>query len=109
AYGGTPIYDRLVTERRLMGDFFNGFYYQFADKDVRRFMFVMEKIFDDILLRVFHRALFAWHDLRRYIKSIFKPRPSFNGSNYSLGGKSHENATPDGLFLPHHSAMEPNA
>ncbi|MCI0694539.1 hypothetical protein L0337_21330, partial [candidate division KSB1 bacterium] len=108
AYGGTPIYDRLVTERRLMGDFFNGFYYQFADKDVRRFMFVMEKIFNNILLRVYRRLLFAQHDLRRYVKSIFKPRPAINGSNHLMGGKSYENAAPDGLFLPHRSAMEPN-
>jgi radical SAM superfamily enzyme YgiQ (UPF0313 family) len=109
AYGGTPIYDRLVSERRLMGDFFNGFYYQFADKDVRRFLFVMEKILNNIPLRVYRRLLFAWHDLRRHVKSIFKPRPSFNGSNHLMGGKPHENAAPDGLFLPHHPAVEPNA
>jgi radical SAM superfamily enzyme YgiQ (UPF0313 family) len=109
AYGGTPIYDRLVQERRLLGDFFNGFYYQIADNDVRRFLFVMEKIFNNVLLRMFHRLLFAWHDLRRHVKSTFKPRPAASGPNHSLGGKRHENAAPDVLFLPHHSAMEPNA
>jgi radical SAM superfamily enzyme YgiQ (UPF0313 family) len=109
AYGGTPIYDRLVAERRLMGDFFNGFYYQIADKNVRHFLFVMEKIFNNFLLRVYHRLLFTWHDLRRHLKSTFKSRPANNGSNHSLGGKRYENAAPDDLFLPHHSAVEPNA
>ncbi|MGH7450078.1 MAG: B12-binding domain-containing radical SAM protein [bacterium] len=109
AYGGTPIYDRLVSERRLMGDFFNGFYYQFADKDVRHFQFVMEKIFNNVLLRVYQRLLFAWKDLRCHLKSIFKPRPTNTGSNHSLGGKRYETAASDGLFLSHHPAMEPNA
>ena len=109
AYGGTPIYDRLVKERRLLGDFVNGFYYQIADKEVRRFLFVMEKIFNNILLRVYRRLLYAWHDLRRHIKSTVKPRPVVEGSNHSLGGKSHENAASARLLLPHHSAMESNA
>jgi hypothetical protein len=67
----------------------------------------MEDMLDGVFLRAFHRLLFAWRDLRRRVKSIFKPRPAFEGSNHSLGGKSHENVASDGLSLSHHSAMEP--
>lgn len=108
AYGGTPIYDRLVSERRLLGDYFNGFYYQIADKDVRRFLFIMEKVLSNCLLRIFHWLLFAWKDLRCHIKSTFNSRPAAGGSNHLLGGKTHEDASSDDLSGSSHSALEPN-
>jgi radical SAM superfamily enzyme YgiQ (UPF0313 family) len=105
AYGGTPIYDRLVKERRLLGNYFNGFYYQIADKEVRRFRFLMEAVLQGMLLKFFHRLLFGWKDLRRHVKTTFKHRSASGGSNVK-GGKHHEIAVLDGLCLPHAAAVE---
>jgi anaerobic magnesium-protoporphyrin IX monomethyl ester cyclase len=72
AFGGTPIYERLVKERRLLGDYFNGFYYQIFDKDVRQFMFFMDKILNGLIFPVF-RAFFFWRrDITAYLRYKLK-------------------------------------
>ena len=108
AYGGTPIYDRLVKERRLLGDFVNGFYYQIADKEVRRFRFFMENIFDSFVFKIFSRALFYWRDLRLYFRDKFKSQ-KLPLNTLTKGGECHENAAVGGSGLSHVAAMEPRA
>ena len=108
AYGGTPIYDRLVKERRLLGDFINGFYYQIADKEVRRFRFFMENIFDGFVLKIFSRSLFYWRDLRLYFRDKFKSR-ALPLNSLTKGGESDENPALDSSGLPHAAAVEPRA
>jgi radical SAM superfamily enzyme YgiQ (UPF0313 family) len=74
AYGGTPIYDRLVNERRLLGDYFNGFYYQIFDKDVRHFMFFMDRILNGLIFPIF-RTLFFWRrDMAAYLRYKLKSK-----------------------------------
>jgi len=74
AFGGTPIYERLVKERRLLGDYFNGFYYRIFDKDVRHFMFFMDKILNGLIFPVF-RSFFFWRrDLTAYLRYKLSPK-----------------------------------
>jgi radical SAM superfamily enzyme YgiQ (UPF0313 family) len=81
AFSGTPIYDRLVRERRLFGDYLNGYYYHIADPDVRRFRAIMEFIIDGFIFNFIHRLQFMWKDGRRQLKSIFQNRSVFDGPN----------------------------
>jgi len=100
AYGGTPIYDRLVQERRLLGDYFNGFYYQIADKDVRRFQFLMDKIMDGLLFKVYSSSLFYWRDLRLWVKSLLKKLSASEGKSGLKGKKRYDGAILDNLNVP---------
>jgi radical SAM superfamily enzyme YgiQ (UPF0313 family) len=108
AYGGTPIYDRLVKERRLLGDYLNGFYYQIADKDVRRFRFFMETILDGKIFPIFRRFLFWRKDLGLFLRHLFKAK-DLPLKNKKKGGEQREISTPDGLYLPHAAAVESGA
>lgn len=106
AFGGTPIYDRLVKERRLLGDFVNGFYYQIADKDVRRFRFFMEKIFDGFVFKAFSRLLFYGRDLRLHFRDKFKSQ-KLPLNLLPKGGEKYEDASFNRTGLPHVAAVEP--
>ncbi|MGH7595052.1 MAG: B12-binding domain-containing radical SAM protein [bacterium] len=106
AYGGTPIYDRLVKERRLLGDYFNGFYYQIADKEVRRFQFLMEKVVDGLLAKAINQLLFWWKDLRSYLRDVFKSKVLLP-KNSTKGGERYERVAVDVASLPHAAVLEP--
>jgi len=108
AYGGTPIYDRLVKERRLLGDHLNGFYYQIEDKHVRRFQFVMEKIFDGLLFKIFSRSLFVWRDWRHFCRRLWKTKV-LSGYHLMKGGEKGEDTALAGMRFSHAATVEPGA
>jgi radical SAM superfamily enzyme YgiQ (UPF0313 family) len=109
AYGGTPIYDRLVKERRLLGDFFNSFYYQIADKHVRRFQFFMDEVFDGFLFKAFSRLLFYGRDLRLYFRDKFRSKILPLKTLMKGGDDTHENPALDRPGLPDAAVVEPRA
>ena len=108
AYGGTPIYDRLIEERRLLGDYVNGFTYQVADKNVRRFQFLMKFVFGGVVLPIIRRMLFLKNDLRSLLHQWFhrdKWPPQFS----TKGGESGESSHLDGLRDSYAADLERHA
>jgi radical SAM superfamily enzyme YgiQ (UPF0313 family) len=105
AYGGTPIYDRLVSERRLMGDYFNGFYYKIADKEVRRFHFWLEDVLGGYVFAMLRRLLFLRRDLKVFLRKKLRRKPA-PPKTIVKGGEQREDTRLIGLHRAHAASVE---